>query len=211
MASAESAPAPGWTAGCRSRAPDPAALAGAVVQQRLGPLARQAGIHPAQRQQAQPAHAGTDQAGRVGPVDHVGAQRGPQAAHPPHAQVRTVGPAGQRRGVDGARRGAADDVEGILETGVPIRIQQLHDGAEHADLVARARPRSGPVRSACAGTPGRWERFQRGVLTSTTVMAVMLTMRRTVELEVRMCTGAFAPSRNGPTATLPPAAVLSRL
>ena len=52
---------------------------------------------------------------------------------------------------------------------------------------------------------------QPGRLASMTVSAAMLTMRRTVALEVRMFTGALAPSRKGPTATLPPAAVLSRL
>lgn len=48
-------------------------------------------------------------------------------------------------------------------------------------------------------------------LASMTVSAAMLMMRRTDELLVRMCTGAPAPNRKGPTATLLPAAVLSRL
>ena len=48
-------------------------------------------------------------------------------------------------------------------------------------------------------------------LASITVNAAMLTIRRTVELDVRMFTGALAPSKNGPTATLLPAPVLSRL
>src|SRR5690606_37459304 len=51
----------------------------------------------------------------------------------------------------------------------------------------------------------------RGVFASRTVSAAMLTIRRTVELDVRICTGAFAPNRNGPTATLPPAAVFNKL
>ena len=46
---------------------------------------------------------------------------------------------------------------------------------------------------------------------SVTVSAVMLTMRRTVVDGVRMCTGAAAPNKIGPTATLLPAAVFSRL
>ena len=53
--------------------------------------------------------------------------------------------------------------------------------------------------------------FQRPACTSETVTAVMLTMRRTVALAVRMCTGLLAPSRIGPMAMPPPAAVLSRL
>lgn len=46
---------------------------------------------------------------------------------------------------------------------------------------------------------------------SITVNAVMFTIRRTVALDVRMFTGPLTPSRNGPTATLLPASVLSRL
>jgi len=52
---------------------------------------------------------------------------------------------------------------------------------------------------------------QRVVLASATVSAVMFTMRRTVALAVRMCTGFATPSSTGPIAMLPPAAVLSRL
>ena len=52
---------------------------------------------------------------------------------------------------------------------------------------------------------------QRCALASATVRAVMLTMRRTVVLGVRMCTGLAAPRSTGPMAMLPPAAVLSRL
>ena len=46
---------------------------------------------------------------------------------------------------------------------------------------------------------------------STTVSAVMLTMRRTVADGVRMCTGLATPSRIGPSVTPPPAAAFSRL
>ena len=46
---------------------------------------------------------------------------------------------------------------------------------------------------------------------SAIVNAVMLTMRRTVVLAVRICTGLAAPSRTGPIAMFPPAAVFSRL
>ncbi len=52
---------------------------------------------------------------------------------------------------------------------------------------------------------------QRWAFASATVSAVMLTMRRTVVLGVRMCTGLAAPSSTGPMAILPPAAVFSRL
>jgi hypothetical protein len=45
---------------------------------------------------------------------------------------------------------------------------------------------------------------------SATVRAAMFTIRRTVVLAVRMCTGLAAPSSTGPMAMLPPAAVLSR-
>lgn len=48
-------------------------------------------------------------------------------------------------------------------------------------------------------------------LASITVNAAMLIILRTVELDVRIFTGALTPSRNGPTATLLPASVLSRL
>lgn len=48
-------------------------------------------------------------------------------------------------------------------------------------------------------------------LASMTVKAAILIMRLTDELDVRMCIGAFTPSRKGPTATLLPATVLSRL
>ena len=41
--------------------------------------------------------------------------------------------------------------------------------------------------------------------------AVVTAARRTVVLAVRICTGLAAPSNTGPTAMLPPAAVLSRL
>ena len=51
----------------------------------------------------------------------------------------------------------------------------------------------------------------RTALASATVSAVMLTMRRTVVLAVRMWTGLAAPRSTGPMAMLPPAAVLSRL
>ncbi len=43
---------------------------------------------------------------------------------------------------------------------------------------------------------------QRSLLTSTTVQAVMLTMRRTVADGVSTCTGLAAPSSTGPIATL---------
>ena len=46
---------------------------------------------------------------------------------------------------------------------------------------------------------------------SATTSAAMLMMRRTDELDVRILTGALTPNRKGPTATLPPATVLSRL
>ncbi len=46
---------------------------------------------------------------------------------------------------------------------------------------------------------------------SITVNAAIFTIRRTVALEVRIFTGALTPNRNGPTATLLPASVLSRL
>ncbi len=46
---------------------------------------------------------------------------------------------------------------------------------------------------------------------SITVKAAIFTIRRTVALEVRMFTGALTPSKKGPTATLLPASVLSRL
>ncbi len=48
-------------------------------------------------------------------------------------------------------------------------------------------------------------------LASTTVSAVMLTMRRTVAAAVKICAGAAQPSRIGPIATLLPAADLSKL
>ena len=48
-------------------------------------------------------------------------------------------------------------------------------------------------------------------LASTTVTAVMLTMRRTVAAGVRICAGAAQPNKMGPMATLWPAADLSRL
>ncbi|MCY1384808.1 hypothetical protein D9M69_731060 [compost metagenome] len=54
-------------------------------------------------------------------------------------------------------------------------------------------------------------RDQRETFASATVRAVMFTMRRTVALAVRMCTGLATPSNMGPMAMLPPAAVLSRL
>ena len=46
---------------------------------------------------------------------------------------------------------------------------------------------------------------------STTASAVMLTMRRTVDDGVRMCTGRAAPSRMPPTVMPLPAAMRSRL
>lgn len=52
---------------------------------------------------------------------------------------------------------------------------------------------------------------QRTALASATVRAVMLTMRRTVADGVKMCTGKAAPSKTGPIAIPPPAAVFNRL
>src|SRR5699024_2085571 len=60
------------------------------------------------------------------------------------------------------------------------------------------------------GEPRGIGRVLRGRFAARTVSAALVPMRRTVELDVRMCTGALAPNKNGPTATLPPAAVLSR-
>ena len=51
----------------------------------------------------------------------------------------------------------------------------------------------------------------RAAFASATVSAVMLMMRRTVADGVKMCTGWAAPSRTGPIAMPPPAAVFSRL
>ena len=44
----------------------------------------------------------------------------------------------------------------------------------------------------------------RDALASATVKAVIFTIRRTVVLAVRMCTGCAAPSSTGPMAMLPP-------
>ncbi|MNZ92201.1 hypothetical protein D3C78_1112170 [compost metagenome] len=136
-------------------------LHGAVIQQRLRPFARQPRIHPSQRQQAQPAHTRAYQARRVGAVDHVGIERRPQPANAAHAQVRAVGAAGQRGGVDRARRRAADDVKGVTEAGLPVRVQQLHDGAEHTDLVggARAAPRQDQADRRAGARRTRWTHF----------------------------------------------------
>ena len=60
----------------------------------------------------------------------------------------------------------------------------------------------------CQGLP---QAFQRSALASATVMAVMLTMRRTVAEGVRMHTGLAAPSRTGPSAMLLPAATFNKL
>src|SRR5699024_2572238 len=62
-----------------------------------------------------------------------------------------------------------------------------------------------------AGATRGIDQVLRGRIASRTVSAAIFTMRRTVDLDVRMCTVASAPNKNGPTATLPPAAVLSRL
>src|SRR4029078_8170161 len=53
----------------------------------------------------------------------------------------------------------------------------------------------------------RW----RSVVQSTTVSAVMLTIRRTVADGVRMFTGLATPSRIGPSVTPEPDAAFSRL
>ncbi|KAG0774122.1 hypothetical protein G6F22_014317 [Rhizopus arrhizus] len=119
----------------------------AVVQQGLGPLARQPRIHPAQGQQAQPAHAGADQTGRVGPVDHVSVQRRPQAPDAPHPQVGPVGAAGQRGGVDRAGGRAADDVEGNRAPGMP---------AARAPPPVRTRPVGVRGHAGPAGLTSTW-------------------------------------------------------
>lgn len=81
------------------------------------------------------------------------------------------------------------------------------DGATRAAVRLRHAALCEPVAAPLA-TPA-----QAGMLrlASITVSAAMFTIRRTVALDVRMFTGALTPSRNGPTATLLPASVLSRL
>src|ERR1035437_10268813 len=69
------------------------------------------------------------------------------------------------------------------------------------------RLRRGTLTSHCI----RFLRVSVAELASTTVTAVILTMRRTVAAGVKMCACAPQPSRIGPMATLLPAADLSML
>src|SRR5262249_54442245 len=108
------------------------------------------------------------------------------AEEPVHGDAEVVGEHRERGGVDRAGRSSAHDREGIL-----LRVREhLPDRLEHADLVRRARaapgqdePRFGPRGS---GTRGHRSAV---ALASTTVNAVMLTMRLTVAEVVRMCAG----------------------
>ena len=71
--------------------------------------------------------------------------------------------------------------------------------ADAACYAARPEGR-GAVRAAAPGAARGQLRRERAPA-SATASAVMLTMRRTVEAGLRMCAGAFAPSRMGPTVT----------
>lgn len=68
---------------------------------------------------------------------------------------------------------------------------------------------------ACAAVPlghsGSSAIHQRLALASATVIAVMLTIRRTVADAVKMCTGLAAPNKTGPMAIPPPAETFSKL
>ena len=83
-----------------------------VVQQRAWPHAPPARDHPADRQHGQPVCAGAHHAQRIGTVDLVGREVFPHLRQHFHRGVEAVGMAGQRGGVDGPGRGAADDAEG---------------------------------------------------------------------------------------------------
>src|SRR5689334_7347861 len=68
-----------------------------------------------------------------------------------------------------------------------------------------------PEGEAAGGCFGGECHFLRCDAASTVASAVMLTMRRTVDDGVRMCTGCAAPSRMPPTVMPPPAAMRNRL
>src|SRR5690606_10137329 len=168
---------------------------------------------PAQGQRGHPVHTGRQQLQGVGMKNIVGAQRAPQLLYMVDSLVRLVSTASQSGSIDGACRRATNNIEGIAKLRVAIRVQQLQQTGQHPGLIRAARP--APIQDQCHGS-GRaldHDSYQPSVATlaSTTVTAVILTIRRTEEVDVMMCTGARAPNRKGPIATLPPAAVLSRM
>ncbi|MNT01343.1 hypothetical protein D3C72_1358040 [compost metagenome] len=94
-----------------------------IVEQGTGrrrmPLAQQ----PAERQQGQPARARADHAQRIGSVHLLDFDVLPHVEQLLHAFAEIIGTAGQRRGVDGTGRGAADDVERVARR-CPARFPQ---------------------------------------------------------------------------------------
>ena len=114
----------------------------AVVEQRARARAAPAGDRPADGQHRQPARAGAHHAKGVGAVDLVGAEVAPDVDDSGHSQVEAVGMAGQRGGVDGARRRAGDDAEWIAARRPDFAADARHR-LEHPHLVSRARTPAG--------------------------------------------------------------------
>ena len=73
---------------------------------------------------------------RIGAVDLFDFDVLPDVEQLLHALAEIVGAAGQRGGVDGAGRSAADDVEGIARRRPARFPQYLRNRLQHADLVS---------------------------------------------------------------------------
>jgi hypothetical protein len=82
----------------------------------------------------QPVQAGEADAQGVGAIDLGSVKVAPDFLQVVHPLAEVLGEAGQRGGVDGAGRGAADDGKRV----VPRLRQQFADGAQHPDLVGGA-------------------------------------------------------------------------
>jgi hypothetical protein len=108
-----------------------------VVEKRPWPRPPPARDHPADRHHRQPARAGADHADRIGAVHLLGAEVLPDLDDPGDRAIEVVGLAGERSGVDRARRRAGNDRKGIagehpLVTGIA---PDLDDRLEHAHLI----------------------------------------------------------------------------
>ena len=135
-----------------------------VVEQRARPRPAPARDHPADRQHRQPARAAADHAERIGAVDLLGVEvLATPARGASTARVEVVGAAGQRRGVDGAGRGADDDRKRVAARRAAFA-PHSRDRPQHAHLIGGARAASGEDQAG--GDSGRvagraWARLWR--------------------------------------------------
>ena len=109
-----------------------------VVEQRVRARLAPARHGPAQRQQGEPVRAAAQHAERVGAVHLLGPKPAPDLGDVAHRVIEMVRATGQRRGVDGPRRGAAHDLEWAVLARQTAGDAQVGNRLQHSHLIGSA-------------------------------------------------------------------------